>query len=174
MSVALSKIIKGTTELASCIQSLQDTASENSGNTHRDFQLVIAKSSQCESLLHLLVKTVSDHLSGGLSLQLAKIKSQTKQIKTASNNMDCKSMLDGIKALGHLTDGLEACVTEIQTRADHLIKPSSSLSEETQTQVYCFLHSAHIVFNILWGSLTLHGAQCSSYFGKSSKNEIYF
>ena len=77
IGTTVSKIIAVTSDLTTAIKNLKKTRNEESANTHGHFKLVLAKSQKCESLLHILETSVSEHFSGGLALQLAKIKTTT-------------------------------------------------------------------------------------------------
>ena len=130
----LTKIISAIKELNLSIETLRTTRSEDGSKTHKIFQLLNAKSQRCESLLHILERDVSEHLSGGLMAELSRINKTTKKINLATTNMDCQAMLDGFQSLEGLPERLQIISDQIKSRTQHLVQPS--VSEGTQTQVH--------------------------------------
>ena len=130
----IAKIISAIKELTLSIETLKTTRSQDGSKTHKIFHLLNAKSQKCESLLHILERDVSEHLSGGLMAELSIITTTTKKKKLATTNMDCQAMLDGFKSLEGLPERLQIISDQIKSRTQHLVKPS--ISEGTQTQVH--------------------------------------
>ena len=118
----IAKIISAIEELTLSIETLKTTRSQDGSKTHKIFHLLNAKSQKCESILHILERDVSEHLSGGLMAELSKITTTTKKINLATTNVDCQAMLDGFKSLEGLPERLQIISDQIRERSGSVVE----------------------------------------------------
>ena len=69
-------------------------------------------------------------------------------MRTATAQIDCKSMMDEFQALENLTDRLAACINDMKSRTDHLVHPIL-VNEKAQTQVYFVLKNNSLLYSDL-------------------------
>ena len=95
----------------------------------------MGKTQKCQSMLNILELKLSEYLSGDLKLHLNKISTTTKDIKTSSEHMNLKAMMNGFEQLNTLKSKLEESFELITLGTNHLMIPGCNSNEETQTQV---------------------------------------
>ena len=127
----LNKIKTSITELTANIEKLGKTVNEDSNETGKQFKLVVGKTQKCQSMLNILELKLSDYLSGDIKLQLDKISSTTKDIKTSSEHMNCRAMMNGFEQLNTLKSKLEESFELIRLRTTHLMIPGCNTNEGT-------------------------------------------
>ena len=92
----IKKISSTVDELISSIDQLQKAVDQDSTKTKTNFRQTVANAQKCKNQLKILESKVTNFLSADLCKKLDSVDQQTKQIRTAADNMDCKSMLSGI------------------------------------------------------------------------------
>ena len=87
----VAQIISAIEELTLSIETLKQLDPRMVQKPTKIFQLLAAKSQKCESLLLILERDVSEHLSGGLVAELGKITTTTKINKFGNHKLGLSS-----------------------------------------------------------------------------------